>query len=55
MTFEFGCKVLVIPMGLSHFRFNTSFLQYFIDCCNRRERIGGVKLSILYLPKCFVK
>ena len=53
MTFEFGSKILVILMGLSHFRFNTSFLWYFIDCCNRRERIGRVKLSILYLPKFF--
>ena len=55
MTFEFGCKVLVILIGLSHFRFNTSFLWYFIDCCNRRERIGGVKLSILYLIKVLAK
>ena len=55
MTFEFGSKILVILMGLSHFRFNTSFLQYFIDCCNRRERIGRVKLSILCLPKFFAK
>ena len=42
-------------MGLSHFRFDTCFLWYFIDSCIRRERIVGVKLSIFYLPKFFAK